>query len=194
MKYIDISRTIFPEMEKYPSDPKVEINIFKSFKKGNSCNLRNINFGTHTGTHVDAPHHIFDRAEAVDSIDIEDLICEVIVLPLKNFSEDIFSKKITKNRKGLIFKSSYCHRGLTLDDANLIISHKIKIVGIDQMTIEENKDKLHPVHRVLLGNRVIIIEGLNLKKVKFGCYKLICFPLKIKGGDGAPARAVLLYD
>jgi arylformamidase len=38
---------------------------------------------------------------------------------------------------------------------------------------------------------VYILEGLNLKPIKAGWYELICLPLNIQGGDGAPARAVL---
>ena len=47
------------------------------------------------------------------------------------------------------------------------------------------------VHRTLLGSGAVIIEGLNLSEVDPGDYELICLPLKIEGGDGAPARVVL---
>ncbi|HEX2769827.1 MAG TPA: cyclase family protein, partial [Geobacteraceae bacterium] len=47
------------------------------------------------------------------------------------------------------------------------------------------------VHRFLLDNGVVILEGLNLKGVTAGSYELICLPLKIRGGDGAPVRAIL---
>ena len=46
-------------------------------------------------------------------------------------------------------------------------------------------------HRILLRAGVWIIEGLDLARVRPGWYRLICLPLKIRGGDGAPARAVL---
>jgi arylformamidase len=47
------------------------------------------------------------------------------------------------------------------------------------------------VHQTLLQNGVIIIEGLDLREVEPGDYEMICLPLKIKDGDGAPARVVL---
>jgi len=43
----------------------------------------------------------------------------------------------------------------------------------------------------LLGNNIIIVEGLDLTEVPPGDYELICLPLKIKDGDGGPARVVL---
>jgi arylformamidase len=36
-----------------------------------------------------------------------------------------------------------------------------------------------------------VIEGLDLSTVEPGEHELICLPLKVKDGDGAPARAFL---
>jgi arylformamidase len=44
---------------------------------------------------------------------------------------------------------------------------------------------------ILLGAGIVIVEGLALGKVPPGDYELVCLPLKIKDGDGAPARVVL---
>ena len=43
----------------------------------------------------------------------------------------------------------------------------------------------------LLSNGVIIIEGLNLAEAEPGMYEMYCLPLRVAGGDGAPARVVL---
>jgi arylformamidase len=50
----------------------------------------------------------------------------------------------------------------------------------------------YPVHRLLLGAGVVIVEDLDLASVAAGPYQLVCLPLRIAGGDGAPARAVLI--
>ena len=50
----------------------------------------------------------------------------------------------------------------------------------------------YPVHRLLLGSGVVIVEGLDLSAVLPGRYQLVCLPLRIAQGDGAPARAVLI--
>ena len=47
------------------------------------------------------------------------------------------------------------------------------------------------VARLLLGNGAVVLEGLNLADIVAGSYELICLPLKIRGGDGGPVRAVL---
>jgi arylformamidase len=66
----------------------------------------------------------------------------------------------------------------------------VKLIGIDYLSIEGLQGE-GEVHRLLLDNGVVILEGLNLSGIDSGSYELICLPLKIKGGDGSPVRAVL---
>lgn len=196
-KYIDISRKIFNGMKRYPSDPNVEIGVFKSIKNGNSCNLRKLVLGTHIGTHVDAPFHILNKGRTVDAIKINDLICDVIIANAGEVFSDKFFDSVGPGParvRGVLFKGSGNQSALTIKEAKELKRHGMKVVGTENMSIEEMSDKRHPVHRYLLKNGIIIIEGLDLKSVKRGCYRLICLPLKIKNGDGAPARAVLAYD
>lgn len=192
MKYIDITQTITDRMKVYSTDPSVKIKPFKSLKKGNSCNLLELNFGSHTGTHIDAPSHILNRAETLDDIKIEDLFCKVVVVDTQAFFKKDFFRHIKPKRvTGLLLRSGKAQARLTVDAAKSLVDNKMRLVGTDQLSIEKSLDKYHPVHRVLLGNNIIILEDLNLKKVKSGFYNLICLPLKIKQADGAPARVVL---
>jgi arylformamidase len=65
----------------------------------------------------------------------------------------------------------------------------VRTVGIDYLSIGHGDDG-PAVHRALLGAQVLIVEGLNLSDVEPGAYDLVCLPLKIRDGDGAPARAL----
>ena len=196
MKYIDISHTIYSGMKKYPSDPPVKVSLCKSLNNGNSCNLCTISCGSHSGTHVDAPRHVFKKKKTVDKIKIKDLMCDVAVVDIKQLLKKSFEIKIQKNKniKGILLKSARNKNGLTIREAKMLLRQRINLVGTEEMSIEESKDSSHPVHRLLLKNGIIIVESLNLKKVKQGFYKLICLPLKIKKGDGAPCRAILTHD
>ena len=82
---------------------------------------------------------------------------------------------------------------LDLPAARKLIERGVKLVGIDYLSIEKFRSKDHEVHRALLANEVIIVEGLNLTGVPAGKFELICLPLRLRShlGDGAPARAVL---
>ena len=62
---------------------------------------------------------------------------------------------------------------------------------MDYLSVEPCGSKEHPVHHILLGADVTIIEGLNLSAVTAGDYELIALPLRLCGADGSPARVVL---
>ncbi|MFA5147177.1 MAG: cyclase family protein [Candidatus Omnitrophota bacterium] len=195
MRYIDITRTIEAGMDKYPSDPEVEITEFKSIRRGNSCNLRKLTLSSHAGTHVDVPRHIFDEGQALDDISIGDFICRVAVAPIGRSGDERFLKRMSDDGvRGLLLKSDGKRSGLTAEEAGRLLKYGIRIVGTEGMSIDESADKRHPAHRMLLGRGVIVVEGLTLAKARPGRYTLICLPLKIKDGDGAPVRAVLAYD
>ncbi len=66
------------------------------------------------------------------------------------------------------------------------------LVGIDSMSVDRINCGEHPVHHMLLGADIPILEGIDLSGVPPGRYELICLPLNITGGEAAPARALLL--
>jgi arylformamidase len=62
---------------------------------------------------------------------------------------------------------------------------------VDSLSVDPFGSGALPAHRILLDAGVIILEGLDLSVVPPGEYELICLPLKLWRGDGAPARVVL---
>lgn len=189
MRYIDITATIVDGMRRYPTDPEVDVRPFKSLANGNSCNLLSLSFGSHVATHIDAPRHLSDRGLGVDRIGLDRLICDVLVTSKRQFFK---GNRNAKRISGVIFKGRSSDGELTIEEAKVVLKRKIGLVGTEGPTIEGPADRSHPVHRLLLENGVLIVEGLELEKVKSGYYRLICLPLKIKNGDGAPVRAVLV--
>ena len=81
---------------------------------------------------------------------------------------------------------------LSAESARWIVNSRIKLIGIDYLSIQMFADTEPLTHRILLEAGVIILEGLNLQAVNPGTYQLICLPLKLSGRDGAPARAILV--
>ncbi|TMC70750.1 MAG: cyclase family protein, partial [Chloroflexi bacterium] len=83
---------------------------------------------------------------------------------------------------------------LNASAAKWCIDHGVKLVGIDYLSIEpQGPEKAgYPVHKTLLAANVVIVETLDLRAVEPGTYELICAPLKILDGDGAPARVFLI--
>lgn len=207
MPIYDVSVPISSELPTYPSDPRVEIDDWSSFAKGDNVNVSALSFGAHTGTHVDAPAHFIEGAKKVELLDLEVLIGEAQVIEVPDeqltIDEDFVAtncapgtvRVIFKTRNSALwdheFKTNFSH--LELSAAKRLVEHGVKLVGIDYLSIEKFGSQDHEVHRALLSHEVIILEGLNLAQVPAGRYELICLPLRLRSnlGDGAPARAVL---
>jgi len=76
----------------------------------------------------------------------------------------------------------------------VVDDHGVKLAGIDYLSIEpQGPEKAgYPVHNTLLRAGVVIIETLDLRAVHAGEYELVCAPIKLLNGDGAPARVLLI--
>ena len=68
------------------------------------------------------------------------------------------------------------------------------LIGTDGLSFGEKTDEQSDVHKILLGEGVVLLEGLCLDDVPCGKYMLVALPLKIAGSDGSPVRAVLIDE
>lgn len=208
MRILDVTVPISSATPIYKGDPGVEITSFKAIADGSSANVSAVSMGVHTATHVDAPNHFIDGARRVHELDPEKLVgpCRVIVIP-----EDVIA--IEPEHVGdiagverILFKSRNSEFWATPEDgfrtdftyitpatAKMLVDNGVVLVGIDYLSIEKSGSPGHPVHITLLEKEVVILEGVDLRKVPGGNYEIICAPLKYDGGngDGAPARTFL---
>jgi arylformamidase len=177
---------------------------------GDQANVSLLRFGAHTGTHVDAPAHFIEGGAKVDSLSLETLIGEAIVVEIPLDACSIAPEHLTEcdlsGVERVLFKtrnSGFWHDPenrfrtdftyLETEAAVWLVEAGVRLVGIDYLSIERFGSKEFETHRTLLSKGVIILEGLDLQQVAPGRYELICLPIKLAGGcgDGAPARAVL---
>lgn len=88
------------------------------------------------------------------------------------------------------------HPYLSIDAAEWIVGKGVKLLGIDCITVDlptpmRQKGFEYPVHRILLGNGVLIAENVaNLGKVAGKKSRILALPLKVKGSDAGHARIV----
>jgi arylformamidase len=205
MEWIDISVPIYVGMVRWPGDPPVEISQPMHLHRGDICTVSRLALGVHTGTHVDAPSHFLKGAKGVDSLSPEAMVgpARVIeILETAAIGEAELSGRRIERGDRLLLKTSNSARcwntdefvpdfaHLTLDGAAYLAGVGIRTIGIDYLSIGHGDDG-PAVHRALLGAEILIVEGLNLSGVEPGAYDLVCLPLKIRDGDGAPARALL---
>lgn len=197
MEIIDVSVLIKTGMVTYPGDPGVELERVDSIAAGAPANLSKIDFGLHSGTHVDAPVHFVDTGPGVDELPLDALIgpCEVVEVP------DLTRDSVVRAPEGaerLLFKTpnsalwerdEFAEEFVRLDGpaARLLVGRGVRLVGVDYLSVGDED-----AHHALLGAGVVAVEGLDLRGVDPGTYELVCLPLRIAGADGAPARAVLI--
>ncbi len=207
MPIYDITVPIRSGMPVYEGDPGVEITPWSALAKGNSSNVSVLNFGAHTGTHVDAPAHFIEGARKIDALALESLIGPARVF---HVPEDVLAidqeflaacdlsevtRVLFRTRNSQFwnegFRKDFTH--LSPEAAEKLVDLGVKLVGIDYLSIEKFHSGHHRTHLALLSKEVIIVEGLNLSEIDAGDYELICLPLRIAegAGDGSPARAIL---
>ena len=208
MPIYDITVPIQSTMPVYQGDPGVKIEPWSAFAKGDSSNVSMLNFGAHTGTHVDAPAHFIEGANRIDKLPLDILIgrARVVRVPddlmeidtnflagcdLDGVERLIFHTRNSGFWDGQGFRQDFTH--LLPEAALLLVERGIRLVGTDYLSIEKFHSGHHRTHLTLLRENVVIVEGLNLSEIPAGDYELICLPLRIAdgAGDGAPARAVL---
>jgi arylformamidase len=204
----DVSVPLRPGMPTYAGEPGPALDFLKLIAHGDSANVSALSLGSHTGTHVDAPHHFLDGESTVEAMPLESLVGPVQVIERAEAryisAADLEAASIPRGARRLLLKTPNSRFwddeefhtdfvGLTSDAADWLVHREFVLVGIDYLSIEQFRSPGHEVHKALLGAGVIIVEGLDLRAVRPGAYTIACAPLKVVGADGAPTR-VFLWD
>jgi arylformamidase len=177
VEIIDISLPIRPGMDVYPGDPVVKLERVRSIAAGDGYNLTRLDFGVHSGTHVDAPVHFIDGAAGTDSLPVDVLIGSCVVVD---------GISVPDGAERVLFKTGGSGLALEAETAQEVVEKEVRLVGIDYLSIGDED-----AHRILLGAGVVALEGIDLHEVEAGGYELFCAPLNLVGSDGAPARVFL---
>jgi arylformamidase len=205
MKIYDVTLPLSEDMIVYPDDPPFKVERKTTINKNEATsNLSRYSFGSHAGTHVDPPFHFIENGLTVDKLPLELLMGRARVVEvtaprideavLEEFDFTVDARVLFKTRNSYLlsrknFVEDYVY--VTPGAARALVSNGIKVVGVDYLSIEKFGDESFQTHKVLLGAGTVIIEGLDLREIEPGDYEMVCLPLKIKDGDGAPARVVL---
>src|SRR5579859_421384 len=203
----DISVPVVSDGLVYPGNPEIHIELQQAIARGAGANVSLVSFGSHTGTHVDAPKHFFDDGAGVDALPLDVLMGPAVLIDfpasvMAVAEADLKTKELKGHTRVLIrtrnsgfIKQRDFHKDYTYlapDGAAYLVSLGVRLVGVDYLSVEQFHSGHHRTHRTLLEKGVIIIEGLELSKPAPGPYELRCLPLRLAGLDGAPARAVLV--
>jgi arylformamidase len=210
MKIHDISLPVSESLVVWPGDPPIRITQPSHIDRGDVATVSRLDFGAHTGTHVDAPAHFVQGGAGVDRLDLDLLVgpARVVHVPEADVLtvEVLESLSIPPGTERLLFRTRNSEHwaggedgfredyvGVTDAGARWLIERGVRLAGIDYLSISTYDDPVPP-HQTLLGAGVIVVEGLDLSGIAPGVYQLVCLPIKLVGGDGAPARAILIEE
>lgn len=208
-KIYDISLTVTPGLPVWPGDPPVMLERVSKMEEGKHNNVSKFAMSAHAGTHVDAPYHFIADGETIEKLPVDVLVGPAQVVELPAGCTEITAAVLreagiaegtlrlllkTRNSRywtqpGLPFQKDFA--AVTPDGAEYLVARGIRLIGIDYFSVAPFGDSV-PTHRVLLGAKLVILEGVDLSQVPAGPYQLYCLPLKLGGSDGAPARAILI--
>src|SRR6478672_3708158 len=180
----------------YPGNPAISITAQQAISQGAGANVSRLDFGSHTGTHVDAPKHFFDDGAGVDALSLDVLMGPARLLAFEDSVMSIGEAELraydlsgvtrillkTRNSAWLARGSTEFHKDYTYvapDGAEYLASLGMKLVGVDYLAVEQFHSGHHKTHRTLLERGIIIVEGLLLSAPPPGDYELYCLPLKL---------------
>ncbi|MBK0422711.1 cyclase family protein [Leucobacter sp. CSA2] len=212
---IDLSHPIATGMTVYPGDPAVRVRAALSIARDGSA-VAALELGTHTGTHVDAPAHIVPGGRTIDRVGLDELIGEALVLdPTRGGAEPLSSgESIGIERLGIerlsrvpaivIVRTGwdrrfggrryFRHPHLAPEAAERLCELGMHVLGVDMFspdpTPNPGEEGAFPVHEIVLGADGLIVENLRGLEALGERAQLGFFPLPVRGGDGAPVRAV----
>lgn len=188
MKIIDITRELF-SAPVYPGDPRPELETIKTTENGDNSNLSVLHACLHNGTHIDAPLHFCADGKDAASVSLDDCMGECSVVEWDGYltGADV-ENMLPSLRPRVLFKGNV---QITPSAAFALSDSQVTLLGVESQTIEPDGGN-GAVHRQLLGENVIALEGIDLSRVTPGVYFLFVAPLKIAGAEGTPVRAVLL--
>ena len=189
----DISQEVL-SCNVYPGDSTPSIEEVCKISEGAMCNLTTLSLCVHNGTHIDAPFHFINEGKTVDQ------------MPLDSFVGDCYVARhegdvTAEDAKGILRKAKAVDAGeriliagnivVTAEAAREFAEANIILIGNESQTVGPLNAPME-VHKILLGQEIVLLEGIVLSDVPEGKYLLCAAPLNLGGCDGAPCRAVLI--
>ncbi len=164
---IDVTKSMYNGIPVWPGDTPFDRSVISN----GSFTSSRVTMSLHTGTHMDAPSHMFPGAKTIDQI-------PPFIVPALVF--------LNGNPLG---KAVLLDGPVSGAVAQKLVDSGAVLVGTSSISIDH--DGSEDAHKAILGGGIPVIENLELGEVAPGEYILMAFPLKFAGADGSPVRVLL---
>lgn len=207
-KIVDLSMDITNSTPVYPGDPKPDIRPAATIEQ-DGYNVSQVNIGSHTGTHVDAPVHINKSGLTIDESGLAPFLGRGIIInvtgkePGVSITLEDITPYLRRMDSGVIVlfytgwsvfvgeERYYKHPYLSIEAVEAMLAKGVRTFLIDALNLDPPDGSSFAAHEAITEVNGIIGENLtNLEAVDFSDPFIIALPLKLKGLDGSPVRAV----
>ena len=199
----DISPVISPDLPVWPGDTRFAAS--GTWDIADSCPVKvsRISLSTHTGAHCDAPSHYEQQGLSIDAVPLDAYLgaCRVIHCVGTLVVEPRHIEHALQDAPPRVLLRTYLNAPQTEWDPDfasvaattitLLAQHGVKLIGIDTPSLDPQDSKTLDAHHAVHTHRMAILEGIVLDAIAEGDYELIALPLKLRGMDASPVRAIL---
>ena len=206
---IDLSHPIATGMTVYPGDPEVRVEPALTVEADGVAVAR-LDFGSHTGTHVDAPAHTIAGGRTIDRFALDELCGEALILDVADRVAEaapidaamLGLERFTAVPPIVAIRTGWdrCfgtarylrHPYLDAEAAARLLELGMRVLAVDAFnpdrTPRPGESVDFAVHAAVLGADGAIVENLRgLEQLGERAW-IGVFPLPLAGADGAPAR------
>ncbi|MEZ3118107.1 cyclase family protein [Halobaculum sp. MBLA0147] len=205
---IDLTHPIETGMQTFPDDPPVEVTQAASVND-DGYGVEAVELGSHTGTHVDAPAHVFADGQTIDEYDVDRFVFDAVRVDCRDYTsrDAVGPEQIPRVDCDCVIlhtgwdrhwgTDEYLDHPYLSPEAARVCRDRGFAVASDTLNPDPTPTPAattdepdgFPVHDILLGDDLLIVENLTNLAATPRRLTLLASPLALTG-DGAPVRAV----
>jgi arylformamidase len=217
-RLIDVSHEIEAGLVTYPGLPAPQVSDFLSreasrsrYAPGTTFQIGRIEMIANTGTYLDSPFHRFAEGADLAALPLERLahlegmVIDATARRNRAIDADYFEGREVRGKAVLVSTGwdqhwrtpQYAegHPFLTRRSAELLVAAQPALVGIDSLNIDDAQDGARPVHTLLLGAGIPVVEHLcRLQTLPPAGFRFHCVPVKFRGVGTFPVRAYAVVE
>ena len=203
MKLIDISPLVHDRIPVWPGDVPFKLGKTCTFEESN-LDLGFVHTTLHVGSHTDAPMHYHPNGMDIADVPLDAYYGPCQVIEVNATRGERFGWEDLRQQPKfprILFKTGTFPDPDNWNDdfaapepelLQRLAAQGVVLVGFDTPSTDLFHSKGLSAHQVLFGAKMANLEGLVLADVAPGTYTLSAFPLKLRGADASPVRAVLI--
>lgn len=201
-RWLDATRALTPGHPVWPGDTPFTLERTARLEAGDSVNLTRLVATLHLGTHLDGVWHYDAEGATVDAVPLDVLIGPGLVAAVPGAATPVGADELPDGPlPGRVLLHTgqadvwdtfpEAFRPLSVAAVERLAERGVRLIGTDAPSVDAVDSRDLPVHHACGRAGIAIVESLALAAIPPGAYDVMCLPLRLVGGDAAPARVIV---